>query len=161
MSGADIILRDAQPADVPVIHRLVRALAEFEKLAHEMQASEADFAAALFGPRAHIRALIAEVAGGAAGFALWFYNFSTFTGRSGLYLEDIFVEPAHRGVGVGQAIFRELARRALAEGCARLEWSVLNWNENAIRFYRRIGAKPMDDWTVQRLSGPALAALAG
>jgi GNAT superfamily N-acetyltransferase len=105
--------------------------------------------------------MIAEIGGVPAGFAMWFYTFSTFTGRPGLYVEDVFVEPEHRGRGIGRAVFAELARRAVAEGCSRMEWAVLNWNEPAIRFYRGIGALPMTEWTVQRLAGPALAALAG
>jgi len=158
---AGFTLRDATPDDLPTIVRLVRALAEYERLAHEARGTEEDFRRALFGdpPRAH--ALIAEGADGAAlGFAVWFHNFSTFEGRPGIYVEDVFVEPAHRGRGIGAAIFRHLARRALAEGCARLEWWVLDWNEPAVRFYRRIGARGMDGWTVQRVSGDALRALA-
>lgn len=148
--------------------RLVRALAEYERLLHEVEATEAELRAGLFGgrrpdgtpvpPRAH--AVLAEAEGRAVGLGLWFYNYSTFTGRPGLYVEDVFVEPAHRGRGIGLAIFRHLARRALAEGCARMEWSVLDWNEPAIRFYRALGARAKDEWTVQRLSGESLAALA-
>jgi GNAT superfamily N-acetyltransferase len=155
-----ITLREAREEDVPDILRLVRALAEYERLSHEVVADEADFRAALFAspPRAH--AMLAWRDGRAIGLALWFYNFSTFTGRPGLYVEDVFVEPAARGAGIGRMLFRELARRAVAMGCARMEWSVLDWNAPAIGFYRSIGAAPMQDWTVQRLSGPALAALA-
>ncbi len=155
-----LILRDARPADVPAVLGFVRALAEYERLSHAVRATEADFQRALFGdpPRAH--ALLAERDGAAVGFALWCHNFSTFEGRHGLYVEDVFVDPAHRGAGVGRAIFRDLARRAVAGGCARMEWSVLDWNAPAVGFYRAIGATGMDEWTVQRLSGDALRALA-
>ena len=156
-----LVLRDARREDLALILRLVQALAEYERMQDEAVATEADFAAGLFGPAPRVFAIIAEIDGEPAGFALWFYTFSTFTGRPSLYLEDLFVEPAHRGNGVGRAIFAELARRAIAEGCPRMEWSVLNWNEPAIRFYRGVGALPMQEWTVQRLTGPALAALAG
>lgn len=159
--SAGFSLRQASPADVETLLDLIRALAEYERLAHEVRATEADLQAALFGERARAGALIAEVADQPVGFALWFYTFSTFTGRPGLYLEDIYVAPEHRGRGIGRAIFRHLARLAEAEGCARLEWSVLDWNEPARRFYAGLGAEPMSDWTVQRVSGPALAALAG
>ncbi len=159
-TSAGTVLRAAGPADVAVIAGFVAALAAFENLAREATASEADFHEALFGPRPRAAALIAETAGSPVGFALWTFNFSTFTGRPGLYVEDVYVEPAWRGQGVGQAIFRHLARLAVAEGCARMEWSVLDWNENALRFYRALGARGMEEWTLQRLSGPELAALA-
>ncbi len=151
-------LRDATLDDAGLIAGFVRALAEYEKLAHEAVATPEDFTAALSA--GHIAALIAELDERPVGFALWFHTFSTFTGQRGMYLEDLFVLPAHRGQGVGKAIFRDLARRALAEGCRRLEWSVLDWNLPAVNFYRAIGAKPMDEWTVQRLDGAALADLA-
>jgi GNAT superfamily N-acetyltransferase len=153
-------LRDATPRDVPDILRLVRALAEYERLADEALATEADFHAALFGPVPRAHALLAELDGAAVGFALWYFTFSTFTGRPGLYVEDVFVEAAHRQGGIGRAIFRDLARRAVAMGCRRMEWSVLDWNTPAVDFYRSIGARPMDMWTTQRLTGSALAALA-
>ncbi|MGH7081322.1 MAG: GNAT family N-acetyltransferase [Acetobacteraceae bacterium] len=153
-------MRQATPADSGTLLNLIRALAEYERLAHEVRATDADLQAALFGERARAGALIAEIADQPVGFALWFYTFSTFTGRPGLYLEDIYVAPDHRGRGIGRAIFRRLARLAEAEGCARLEWSVLDWNEPARRFYAGLGAEPMSDWTVQRVSGPALSALA-
>lgn len=159
--SATITLREAVRTDLPTILALVRALAEYEKLAHEITATEADFARALFGPTPHAHGLIAEVDGKPAGVTVWFYNFSTFAGRPGIYVEDVYVDPAHRGQGIGLAMFRHLARRAVAENCARMEWAVLDWNEPAIRFYRGLGAKPMDEWTVQRVSGAALAALAG
>ena len=153
-----LILRDATTDDAGLIAGFVRALAEYEKLLHEAVAADADFAAALAG--GHVGALIADLDGSPVGFALWFTTFSTFTGRQGLYLEDIFVQPAHRGGGIGKAIFRDLARRAVAQGCARMEWSVLDWNAPAVAFYRALGARPMDEWTVQRLEGEALARLA-
>ncbi|MGH7077410.1 MAG: GNAT family N-acetyltransferase [Acetobacteraceae bacterium] len=158
--SAGFSLRQATPADSCTLLNLIRALAEYERLAHEVRATEADLQAALFGERARAGALIAEIADQPVGFALWFYTFSTFTGRPGLYLEDIYVAPDHRGRGMGRAIFRYLARLAEAEGCARLEWSVLDWNEPARRFYAGLGAEPMSDWTVQRVSGSALSALA-
>ncbi len=161
MSGEQFALRPALPEDVPALLRLVRALAEYERLLHEVRASEADLEAALFEAPRRASALIAESAGVEVGFALWFYTFSTFTGRAGLYLEDIYVLPEYRGRGIGRAIFRHLAARALAEGCTRLEWAVLDWNEPAVGFYASLGAQPLAEWTVQRLSGPALAALAG
>lgn len=158
--SAAFSLRPAAPADIGTLLRLIRALADYERLADDARATEADLATALFGAAPRAGALIVEVAGEAAGFALWFYTFSTFTGRPGLYLEDIYVAPEHRGRGIGRAVFSYLARLAEAEGCARLEWSVLDWNTPALRFYAALGAEPMADWTVQRLSGPKLAALA-
>jgi len=160
VSETGFSLRPARPADVPALLRLIRALADYERLLHEVRTSESDLETALFGSKPRASALIAENAGEAIGFALWFYTFSTFTGRAGLYLEDIYVLPEHRGQGVGRAIFRYLASQALAEGCPRLEWAVLDWNTPALGFYARLGAQPMEEWTVQRLSGPALAALA-
>ena len=158
MSG--LVFRDAVPGDEGRVMWFVRALADYEKLAHEVAATEADFARALFGTPVRARALFAERDGVQVGFALWCYNFSTFAGAHGLYVEDVFVLPEHRGAGVGQAIFRELARRAVAEGCRRMEWSVLDWNEPAKRFYRALGARAMEDWTVQRLEGATLRKVA-
>jgi diamine N-acetyltransferase len=157
---AGFTLRDATEADLPEVVRLVRALAEYEKLLHEAVGTEMDFRAALFGANPRVFCTLAEVEGRAVGQAIWFYNYSTFTGRHGIYLEDIFVEPEHRGLGIGLAFFRHLARRAVEEGCARVEWQVLDWNEPAINFYRKIGARGMDEWRVQRLTGEALKALA-
>jgi GNAT superfamily N-acetyltransferase len=154
------VLRDARPEDLPEVVRLVRALAEYEKLLHEVVATEDDYRAAMFGPNPRVHATLAEAEGRAVGAAIWFFNFSTFTGRPGLYLEDIFVEPAHRGLGIGKAFFRYLAARAVAEGCARMEWQVLDWNEPAIRFYESLGARGMNEWRVRRLAGDALKALA-
>lgn len=158
--GAEFILRDARPEDLPEVIRLVRALAEYERLLHECVGTEEDFRAALFGLNPRVFAVLAEVEGRAVGQAIWFYNYSTFTGRHGIYVEDVFVEPEHRGKGIGEAFFRHLAARAVAEGCTRMEWQVLDWNEPAIRFYRKIGAKGRDEWRVQRLDGEALEALA-
>lgn len=153
-------LRDATPADVPLVLRLVRALAEYERLLHEVTATEEDVRRLLFGAPPRAWALIAEWDGAPVGFALWCYAVSTFVGRPSVYVEDVFVEPAHRGRGIGRRIFAELARRALAEGCGRMEWSVLDWNEPSIAFYRSIGARPREGWTLQQLTGPALTALA-
>jgi diamine N-acetyltransferase len=138
----------------------VRGLAEYERLLHEVTSTEADFRNALFGPSPRGHAMLAWVEGNAVGLAVWYYTFSTFTGGPDLFLEDIFAEPAYRGRGIGMALFREPARRAREENCRRMEWRVLNWNEPAIDFYRRIGAHPLQDWTVQQLEGAALAALA-
>jgi GNAT superfamily N-acetyltransferase len=154
-------LRPAVAADVPDIVRLVRALAAYEKLLHEVTSTEADFQVRLFGPSPVVHAVLAEAEGGAVGMALYYYTFSTFTGRCDLFLEDLFVMPTYRGHGIGLALFRHLAGIATAERCRRIEWRVLNWNQPAIDFYRRIGAKPMTEWSVQRLEGAALAALAG
>ncbi len=153
-----VTLRDATLEDAALIQGFVHALAVYEKLEHEAKATAAEFRAAL--QSGHIGALIAELDGTPVGFALWFFSFSTFVGRRGMYLEDIFVMPEHRGAGIGRAIFRDLARRAVALGCQRMEWSVLDWNTPAVNFYRALGAKPMDEWTVQRLDGDALAKLA-
>jgi GNAT superfamily N-acetyltransferase len=159
VSGA-FTLRPAAPADCADIARLVKALAEYEKLADHARASAQDFHRALFGETPCAQAAVALVDGATVGFALWFYNFSTFAGRAGLYVEDVFVEPAHRGAGIGRAFFRAMAAHAVEQGCARMEWSVLDWNAPAIAFYRALGAEPMDEWTVQRLSGDTLHRLA-
>ena len=165
MAGQGWVIREAVEADVALVLALIRELAEYEKLAHEVVADEALLRASLFGPRPFAETLIAEkpVADGppeALGFALWFHSFSTFLGRPGLYLEDLYVRPAARGSGVGRALLVRLAAIAVARGCGRLEWSVLDWNEPAIGFYRRLGARPRDDWTVYRVSGETLQALA-
>ncbi|HJS85065.1 MAG TPA: GNAT family N-acetyltransferase [Acetobacteraceae bacterium] len=153
-------LRAATEADVPDVLRLVRGLAEYERLLDRFTATEADFARVLFGPQPLARALLAEVARHPVGIAIWYYMLSTFTARPILFLEDIFVEPAHRGKGIGLALFRRLARTALDEKCWSMDWNVLNWNQPAIDFYRRIGARPVTDWTVQRLDAQGIAALA-
>jgi GNAT superfamily N-acetyltransferase len=154
-------IRPASPADAALILAMVRELAEYERLAHEVDATERDFEQALFDPHPRVFADLAEWNGRPAGLALWFYNFSTFRGRHGIYLEDLFVRPEFRGAGIGKALLRTLARRCVAENLPRLEWWVLDWNEPSIRFYRSLGAKPMDEWTVQRVTGEALVKLAG
>ncbi len=156
----DFVIRDAAPQDCADIARLVRALAEYERLAHEAVATEEDFARQLFGAPPAARAAVADRAGRVVGIAIWFHNFSTFTCRPGLYVEDVFVEPEQRGLGIGRAFFRYMARHAVSAGCSRMDWSVLDWNETAIRFYRSMGAVGLDDWTVQRLDARTLAALA-
>ena len=156
-----LALRPAAPGDVTLILALVRELAEYERLAHEVDATEAALDTALFGPNPRVFCDIASWDGEPAGCAIWFYSFSTFRGRHGLYLEDVFVRPSYRGRGIGRALLGRLAERCFAESLLRLEWSVLDWNEPALRFYRSIGAEPMAGWTVQRLTGEALARLAG
>jgi diamine N-acetyltransferase len=153
-------LRDATPADLPEVVRLVRELAEYEKLLHEAVGTEEDFRVLLFGEKPLLHAVLAEVQGRVVGQALWFNNVSTFTGKPGIYLEDIFVQPAHRGLGIGKAFFRYLAQRAVAEGWTRLDWQVLDWNEPSIAFYRGLGAQSGKQWINQRLSGEALRRLA-
>ena len=165
---ADIRIRPATESDIPLILDLIKELAEYERLSSDVVATEAGLMAALFdrsgdqsaGPAARARALIAYAGDDPVGFAVYFYNFSTFLARAGLYLEDLFVRPAWRRQGVGRRLLRALAERAVAEGCGRLEWSVLDWNEPAIRFYRSIGARAMDEWTVYRLTGDALVRFA-
>jgi GNAT superfamily N-acetyltransferase len=153
-------IRPATPADVPVVLDLIRALAEFERLTDLCVAGEADLAAALFGPRPAAEVLIAWKNGEAAGFALFFHNFSTFLGRRGLWLEDLFVRTGHRRQGCAQALLRTLAGIARDRGCGRFEWTVLDWNESAIRFYRGLGAAVLPDWRIVRVVGPALDGLA-
>ena len=155
-----IHLRQAQIADIPHILAFIRELAEYEKLAHEAVADEATLAAQLFGEHAAAEVVIAEVEGQAAGFALFFHNFSTVLGKRGLYLEDLYVRPHFRGLGLGRRLMVHLAGVALERDCGRFEWSVLDWNAPAIAFYRELGALPLDEWTVQRVTGEALRALA-
>jgi GNAT superfamily N-acetyltransferase len=154
------VIRNARPDDIDTIAELIRALAEYERLSHEAQFDVADLRDALFGARPYAEVLLAESSGEVVGFALFFHNFSTFLARPGIYLEDLFVRPEHRGGGHGRALLAALARIALEQGCGRLEWSVLDWNEPSIAFYRALGALPMDDWTTYRLTGNALATLA-
>ena len=153
-------LRPATPADLPLIAQLIRDLAEYEKLAHEVRFDEATLGGYLFGPRPMAEVVIGEVAGEPQGFALFFHNFSTFEGRPGIYLEDLYVRPAARGAGLGKALLAHLAGLVIERGCARLEWSVLDWNAPSIAFYHSLGARPMDEWTVMRVDGAALADLA-
>src|SRR6185437_16876266 len=140
-----VTIRDAIKSDVPAILGFVRELAEYEKLAHEVSATTELLDSALFGESPRAFAMICEVDGKAVGFALCFYNFSTFLGRPGIYLEDIYVQPAYRGRGIGRAVIKRIAAKAKAEGCGRIEWSVLNWNKPAVDFYRSLGAVPMSD----------------
>jgi GNAT superfamily N-acetyltransferase len=157
----DLFIRYAARDDVPVLLSMIRELAEFEELLHVMQASETDLAAELFdGPRV-AEALLAELGGELVGFAVFFHNFSTFVGRKGLYLEDLYVRPHARRRGVGRALITFVAKIAVERRCGRFEWSVLDWNTRAIDFYRSLGAVAMDEWTVQRLAGEALERLAG
>ena len=155
-----LAIRPATPADLLLIASLIRALAEYEKLAEEVRFDEAVLGEKLFGPRPYAEVLVGEVDGEAQGFALFFHNFSTFEGRPGIYLEDLFVRPEARGFGLGKALLAELARIAVARDCARLEWWVVDWNEPSIGFYQSLGARAMDEWTVMRVDGAALAALA-
>ena len=153
-------IRDATPADVPLILGFIRELAEYEKLSQQVVATEADIRDSLFGPRPAAECLIAEFQGKPAGFALFFHNFSTFLGKAGLYLEDLYVRPEVRGQGVGRKLLARLAQLALARGCGRFEWAVLDWNAPAIRFYGSLGARMLDDWRINRLTGEALEKLA-
>ncbi len=156
-----IAIRPASPEDCPSIANLIRELAIYEKLESEAEATADDLLRNLFGPRPFAECLIAEVDGQIAGFALFFHNFSTFRGRPGIYLEDLFVRPAFRGRGISKAFLQRLAGMAVDRGCGRLEWAVLDWNEPAIGFYHSLGARPMEEWTVFRVDGHALDALAG
>lgn len=154
-------LRPAAPTDAPEILALIRELADYEHLLHEVDATREGLHAALFGPTPRVFCDLAEQDGVIAGFALWFYSFSTFRGRHGIYLEDLFVRPAMRGRGIGRALLAGLASRCLREDLARLEWSVLDWNEPALAFYRTLGARGMKDWIPHRVTGEALLTLAG
>ena len=159
-AASAIVIRPAVREDTGRILAFIRELAEYEQLAHEAVADEAGLAQQLFGPTPRAEVLIAEVDGEAAGFALFFHNFSTFVGKPGLYLEDLFVRPQYRGLGLGKRLMVRLAKLAVERDCGRFEWSVLDWNTPAIDFYRSLGAVGMDEWTVQRVTGDALAALA-
>jgi GNAT superfamily N-acetyltransferase len=155
-----VTIGPAIPGDVPLVLAFIRELAEYERLAHEVVATEADLHDALFGERPAAGVLIARVDGEPAGFALFFTTFSTFVGRPGIWLEDLFVRPAFRGRGIGRRLLVELARRVVARRGGRLEWNVLDWNAPAIRLYESLGARPMDEWTTYRLDGAALETLA-
>ena len=159
-SSDGVRIEPATLQDVPDIFRLIKALAEYERLAAEVVATEELLRESLFGDRSAIEVALARVGGETVGFAVWFPNYSTFLGRPGLYLEDLFVLPDWRGRGIGRALLAHLASVAVARRYGRMEWSVLDWNETAIRFYKGLGARPMDEWTVYRLSGDALKALA-
>jgi len=154
------VIRSATRDDVPLILDFIRELAVYERLADAVVATADDLRRTLFGERPFAEVLLAELDGEPAGFALFFHNYSTFLGRPGLYLEDLFVRERWRGRGIGLALMRELARLAVARGCGRFEWACLDWNEPAIAFYRRLGAEPQDDWTVFRLAGDPLQRLA-
>ena len=155
-----LAIRRARPDEAGLVLSLVRELASYEKLLHEVEATEADIGAALFGSHPRLFCEIAEWEQAPVGFAVWFNNFSTFSGRPGIYLEDLFVRPAQRGRGIGQALLVHLARECVANGWSRLQWSVLDWNTPSIEFYKSLGAVLMDDWTLCRVTGPALTALA-
>jgi GNAT superfamily N-acetyltransferase len=159
MTPGALTISSATVDDVPLILRLITALADYEKLTHQVVATEAALRDSLFGasPAAHV--VIARVGGEPAGFALWFYNYSTFLAKPGLYLEDLFVLPERRGQGIGRALLRHLAGIAVRRGCGRMEWAVLDWNEPAIGFYKRLGATVMEDWRICRLTGDTLRAL--
>jgi GNAT superfamily N-acetyltransferase len=155
----DITIRDAIPDDSAQVLTLIKGLARYERAEDEVVATVDDIEGALFGENARTRALIAELDRNSVGFALFFYNFSTWTGKYGIYLEDLFVEPEFRGYGIGQALMKHLARIAVDEDCARFEWSVLDWNEPSIRFYEALGAEAQSEWIGYRLSGDALKKL--
>lgn len=153
-------LRSATPADLPAIVGLIHELADFENLSHLVVVTPASLHPHLFGPRPAAEAVVAEVGGTVVGFALFFTNFSTFLGQPGLYLEDLYVQPAFRGTGIGKALLQHLGALAVERGCGRFEWTVLDWNENAIRFYKQMGAQVMTEWQICRVTGPALQAYA-
>ena len=155
-----IDIQPATPHDVPLIFKFICELAEYEKLSHEVVATEDQIRAALFGERPISEVVIASLDGTPAGFALFFPNYSTFLGRPGLYLEDLFVRPEARGVGIGRELLEYLARLTVERGWGRLEWRVLDWNEPSIAFYKKLGAEPLDDWTVFRVTGETLRRLA-
>lgn len=159
--AAQVRVRPATADDAALILAFIQALAEYEKLAHEAQATLADIRRDLFGDQPRAFCDIAEIDGNPVGFALWFYNYSTFRGRAGIWLEDLFVKPEARGAGAGKALLAGLARRCVAEDLGRLEWSVLDWNAPSIAFYDSLGALAMDEWTTRRMEGDALQRLAG
>ena len=155
-----LIIRRARPDEAGLVLSLVRELAEYEKLLHEVEATEAGIGEALFGSHPRLFCEIAEWKGEPAGFAVWFINFSTFSGRSGIYLEDLFVRPPHRGKGIGKALLTRVAAIAVEEGCPRLQWDVLEWNTPAIGFYEQMGARMLTEWRTMRVTGEGLSALA-
>jgi len=154
-------IRRARPREAGLVLDFVRELAEYEKLSHEVEATESDIADALFGGDPRLFCAIAEWSGEPVGFAVWFLNFSTFSGRHGIYLEDLYVRPSHRGKGLGRVLLTYLAKECVDNGWSRLQWSVLDWNAPSIAFYKSLGAVMLDDWTLCRVSGPALTRLAG
>ena len=155
-----LAIRPARPGEAGLVLSFIRELAEYEKLAHEVEATEATIADALFGASPLVYCDIAEWNGEPAGFQVWFVNFSTFSGRYGIYLEDLFVRPALRGKGIGKALLAHLAKRCVENGWTRLQWSVLDWNTSSIEFYKSLGAELMDEWTVCKVTGEALKTLA-
>lgn len=155
----DLQIRPVTAEDIPVVLALIRELAEYERLLHEVVATEEMLRRALFGPAPVAECVLASVGGQPAGFALFFHNFSTFLARPGLYLEDLYVRPDHRGQGIGEELLRHLARLAVQRDCGRMEWAVLNWNKRAIEFYERMGAVGIKEWTVYRVTGDALTRL--
>ncbi|MBA2375271.1 MAG: GNAT family N-acetyltransferase [Actinomycetota bacterium] len=157
---SDLDIRFATEADIPLILAFIKELAEYERLSHEVVATEETLRETLFGERRVAEVLLGYADGSPVAFALFFHNFSTFLGRPGIYLEDLFVRPEHRGLGFGKEMLRYLARIARERNCGRLEWWVLDWNESAIQFYKSLGAAPMDEWTVYRVAGDALDELA-
>ena len=157
----DLRIRSATERDAALILDMIKALAEYEQLAHAVAATERTIRESLFGPRPAAEVIVAEVGGDPAGFALFFHNYSTFLAQRGLYLEDLFVKPAYRGRGVGRALLERLAAIAVDRQCGRFEWSVLDWNAPAIGFYKKLGAVPLDEWTIFRVTGEALRRLAG
>lgn len=156
----NLTIRRARPGDAGLVLEFVHKLATYEELDDEVEATEAGLAEALFGPDPKVHCDFAEIDGQPVGFALWFYNFSTFKGRHGIYLEDLFVEPEFQGRGIGKTLLRHLARRCVDEGLGRFEWWVLDWNKPSIAFYKSVGSVPMDEWTVFRVTGEALELLA-
>lgn len=156
-----LAIRAAQREDMPLIASLIRELAEYEQLAHEVRFDEMVLERKLFGDRPYAEVVIGEIEGRPQGFALFFHNFSTFEGRPGIYLEDLYVRQEARGCGLGKALLSHLASLAVERDCARLEWAVLDWNEPSIGFYKSLGARLMDEWTVMRVDGEALKSLAG
>lgn len=155
-----LAIRPATPADATIILRFIRELADYEKAIHEVEATEETVRESLFGPQSVSHAVICEVDGQPAGFAIWFYSYSTWLAKNGLYLEDLYITPEKRGAGAGRALLKHLARVAVEKGCGRFEWSVLDWNEPAIRVYDAIGGEPQNEWIRYRLSGEKLKAFA-
>ena len=158
---SNFVIREAVRADAPLILGFIKELADYEKLSHEVVATAADIEKTVFSSDARAHCLIAEYEGQPAGFALYFFNYSTFLGKYGIYLEDLYVKPEFRGKKIGYGLLQKLAEIAVEKDCARVDWSVLDWNQPAIDFYKSIGAKPMDEWTVFRLTGDALDEFAG